>query len=57
MRIIMNIHVGLDGLWCFTSLLTLFQLYRGSQFYWWGEGSRKSLKTHNVSGDGHWLYM
>jgi len=23
------------GLWCFTPLLTIFQLYHGSQFYWW----------------------
>ena len=29
-----NIVISGLGLWCLTPLLTVFQLYRSSQFYW-----------------------
>jgi len=39
------------GLWCLRSLSTIFQLYRGSQIYWWRkpEYLEKTIDLRNVT--------
>jgi len=32
-------------LWCLTSLLAIFQLYRGRQFYWWRKPEYREKTT------------
>ena len=39
--------IRLINLWCLTPIITIFPLYRGSQFYWWRKPEYRG-KTNNL---------
>jgi hypothetical protein len=50
-------YIGWFGLWCLMPLSTIFQLYRGSQFYWWRKSEYPIFNLSYIANEHLLFYL